>query len=71
MKFDAAKLFHALVTRAIPYAVFCRSALQNDARKNFNTQHLLAFTDAVELVNSLKSLMQTPEFKGTVLKHIE
>ena len=66
-KFDAVRLHQALatdsLTRQIPYAVFCRSALQNDARKNFNTKHLLVFKDAVELVHSIESFMQNPEFK--------
>ena len=66
-RFDAAKLFHYLsadsVTRQVPYAVFCKPALQNDARKNFNAKHLLVSSDAAELVAHIESLMQTPEFK--------
>ena len=66
-RFDAVKLFRYLsansTTRQVPYAVFCKSPLQNDARKDFNAKHLLVFTDAVELVNHIESLMQTREFQ--------
>ncbi len=66
-RFDAAKLLHYLkadsITQQIPYAVFCKPALVNDANKSFNTKHLLVACDAAELVNHLESLMQTPEFR--------
>ena len=66
-RFDAVKLSHSLransITQQIPYVVFCKPALLNDASKDFNSKHLMGAADAAGLVNSIESLMQTPEFR--------
>lgn len=66
-RFDAVQLFHDLgsdsITRQIPYVVFCRRALENDARKYFNAQHLICFNHVADFMNAIESLIQTPAFQ--------
>ena len=64
-KFDTVKLSRVLAgdpnTKQIPYFVFCRPSLSNDAMKNCNPKHLLVFSSAVDFVHKLEALLQSHE----------
>lgn len=63
VRFDAVKLSISLgmdaATKAIPYGVFLKGPLQNDAMKTFASKQLLPFTDVADLTRKMGAWMET------------